>query len=107
MISRRQAMLGSAGLIGALAGGAFGANPTNAATPDTFAALRLSHRNPYGACVNLDPLLNEPEYRIALETYCQQVTPEYGLVWDICVLPAISSISTSPTKYWPLPKRTR
>ena len=82
MISRRQAMLGSAGLIGALASGALGANPTDAATPDTITAQRLSHRIPYGACVNIDPLLNEPEYRIALETYCQQVTPEYGLVWD-------------------------
>jgi endo-1,4-beta-xylanase len=33
-------------------------------------------------CVNLAPLQNESEYRIVLETYCQQLTPEYGLFWD-------------------------
>ncbi len=82
MISRRQAMLSSAGLIGALASRALGVSPTYAATPDTITGLRPSHRIPYGACVNLDPLLKEREYRIALATYCQQVTPEYGLFWD-------------------------
>lgn len=82
MLSRRQAISGSASLIGALAGGAFTFNRAGAAPANTASPLRLNRRVPYGACVNLDPLLKEPEYRAALETYCQQLTPEYGLFWD-------------------------
>jgi len=72
MLSRRQALAGGAGFIGMLA----------AASRDVSAALRTDRRVPYGACVNIKPLQGEPEYRVALETYCQQVTPEYGLYWD-------------------------
>lgn len=82
MLSRRQAISGSASLIGALAGGALGVNRVEAHAANTASTLRPSRRVPYGACVNLDPLLKESEYRAALETYCQQLTPEYGLFWD-------------------------
>lgn len=82
MLSRRHAMLAGTGLIGALAGGTFAVNHAEAATANTASAVRLSRRIPYGACVSLDPLQTEPEYRAALETYCQQLTPEYGLFWD-------------------------
>jgi len=73
-------MLGGAGLIGALASGTFGVNHAEAASAN--ATSGANRRIPYGACVNLGPLQKEPEYRIALETYCQQLTPEYGLFWD-------------------------
>lgn len=79
MLSRRQAILGGTGLTAALAGGA-GKSRLAAATAD--APTRANRRIPYGACVNFAPLQNESEYRIALITYCQQVTPEYGLFWD-------------------------
>jgi endo-1,4-beta-xylanase len=75
-------MLGGASLIGALAGGTFSglrAPPALAATASAPGALR---RIPYCACVNIVPFLKEPEYRIAFETYCQQLTTEYGLFWD-------------------------
>jgi endo-1,4-beta-xylanase len=75
-------MLSSAGLIGVLAGGAFSASRSDASNPDTTSAFRPNRRIPYGACVNLDPLQKVPAYRRAMESYCQQVTPEYGLVWD-------------------------
>jgi endo-1,4-beta-xylanase len=67
-------MLGSAGALAAVAAGTFGG--TAAAGPAT------NRRIPYGACVNLTPLQREAQYRVALETYCQQLTPEYGLFWD-------------------------
>jgi endo-1,4-beta-xylanase len=70
MLTRRQVLTGGAGFIGTLA------------ARDAKAALRANRRVPYGACVNIKPLQDEPEYRAALETYCQQVTPEYGLYWD-------------------------
>jgi endo-1,4-beta-xylanase len=79
MLSRRQAILGSAGLAGTLASGTFTGRP---ATATVASPVRANRRIPYGACVNLAPLQNESEYRIALETYCQQLTPEYGLFWD-------------------------
>jgi len=79
MFSRRQTILGGASLTAALASGALPAKVAGAAHGS---ALRSNRRIPYGACVNLDPLLREPEYRGALQTYCQQLTPEYGLVWD-------------------------
>ena len=83
MFSRRDAMLGSAGLFGALASGALAVHHNAAARGGAISATRLSQRVPYGACVNLGPLEKEPEYRLALETYCQQVTPEYGFFWDV------------------------
>jgi len=76
MLSRRHAMIGSASFLGALASEPFAKAQT--AAPASGARRRI----PYGACVNLKPLQEEREYRIALETYCQQLTPEYGLVWD-------------------------
>jgi endo-1,4-beta-xylanase len=79
MLSRRRAILGGAGLTAALAGGTFTSHP---ATATVASAVRAIRRIPYGACVNFAPLQNESEYRIALETYCQQLTPEYGLFWD-------------------------
>jgi len=72
MLSRRQALAGGASVIAALA----------TAKGQVSAALRADRRVPYGACVNIQPLQGEPEYRVALETYCQQITPEYGLYWD-------------------------
>jgi endo-1,4-beta-xylanase len=77
MLSRRQAIWGGAGLAGALASRTLTGHAAAVAAPG-----RASRRIPYGACVNFAPLQNEAEYRIALETYCQQVTPEYGLFWD-------------------------
>jgi endo-1,4-beta-xylanase len=79
MLSRRQAILGSAGLAGALASGTL---TGRAATATVASPARASRRIPYGACVNFAPLQNESEYRIAIETYCQQLTPEGGLFWD-------------------------
>jgi len=72
MISRRQALASGAGFIAALA-----MTPRKAA-----GAVQTGRLVPYGACVNIAPLQGEPDYRVALETYCQQVTPEYGLYWD-------------------------
>jgi len=63
----------------ALASGTFSAR---LAAATGAAPARAGQRIPYGACVNTTPLLKESEYRIALETYCQQLTPEYGLFWD-------------------------
>ncbi len=79
MLSRRQAILGSAGLAGALASGTL---TGRAATATVASPARANRRIPYGACVNFAPLQNESEYRIAIETYCQQLTPEGGLFWD-------------------------
>jgi hypothetical protein len=104
MLSRRQAILGNAGLAGTLASGTFTGRP---ATATVASPVRANRRIPYGACVNLAPLQNESEYRIVLETYCQQLTPEYGLFWDYLARRAVSSISTSPTRCWLLPTRMR
>jgi endo-1,4-beta-xylanase len=81
MLTRRRALSGGAGLIGALAA-AFGNDCVAAAPADATATPRPNRRVPYGACVNLEPLQTASAYRAALETYCQQVTPEYGLYWD-------------------------
>jgi endo-1,4-beta-xylanase len=78
MLSRRQSITAGAGLLAALAGGVSPARLKAA----TASSGRAGQRIPYGAAVNLNPFLNEPEYRIALETYCQQLTPEFGLFWD-------------------------
>ena len=72
MLSRRQTLAGGAGFLAALA----------AASRDRAGASRPERRVPYGACVNIAPLQDEAEYRAALESYCQQVIPEYGLYWD-------------------------
>jgi endo-1,4-beta-xylanase len=72
MLSRRQTLAGGAGFMAALATG----------SGKTALASRVERRVPYGACVNLAPLQDEAEYRTALQTYCQQVIPEYGLYWD-------------------------
>ncbi|MGO9046538.1 MAG: endo-1,4-beta-xylanase [Xanthobacteraceae bacterium] len=63
----------------ALASGTFSAR---LAAATGAAPARAGQRIPYGACVNLTPFLKESDYRIALETYCQQLTPEFGLFWD-------------------------
>lgn len=76
MLSRRQAISGGAGLIAALAAGAGDRSSAEAAP-----ALRQSRRVPYGTCVPGGPLQREPEFRTALRTYCQQLTPEGGLIW--------------------------
>ena len=48
----------------------------------TRAALSLpSARVPYGACVRVDVLPSDPGYQRALQTYCQQITPEGDLFW--------------------------
>ena len=82
MVSRRKAMLGGASLVGTLAGGTFPGQRAGAALAAAMSVPGASRRIPYGACVNIDPFLKEPEYRIAFETYCQQLTTEYGLFWD-------------------------
>ena len=77
MLSRRQALSGSAALIGTLASGTLGTKRAEAAP-----GFHSSQRVPYGSCVALEPLQNEPDYRTALKAYCQQLTPEYGFFWD-------------------------
>jgi endo-1,4-beta-xylanase len=69
-------------LIGALTSGALEGNYRGITSANAASATRLSGRIPYGACVNINPLEKEPAYRQALVTYCQQLTPEYGLFWD-------------------------
>ena len=44
-------------------------------------AIRQSRRLPYGACINIGALQKDPDYVRALETYCQQLTPEGGMYW--------------------------
>src|SRR5262245_33310279 len=72
MLTRRQTLASGAACVTALM----------TASRSAAVAARTDRRVPYGACVNIAPLQDEPEYRAALETYCQQVTPEYGLYWD-------------------------
>src|ERR1700683_1251734 len=72
MLSRRQTLAGCAGFMAALATG----------SGKTALASRVERRVPYGSCVNIAPLQDEAEFRAALESYCQQVIPEYGLYWD-------------------------
>jgi endo-1,4-beta-xylanase len=81
MISRRHAISGGAGLIGALMASVAGLPGTRALASD-IATLQSSRRRvPYGSCVGVDQLQEHSEYRRALETYCEQVTPEGGLLW--------------------------
>lgn len=80
MFSRRRALS-----IAATIGGSFAcANviPKPATAAGVFERLIGASSIPYGACVRLDPLRDEPEYRAALKQYCQQLTPEGGLFWD-------------------------
>jgi endo-1,4-beta-xylanase len=73
MLSRRRALTLSASATGALALAPVGRRAATAAAGQG--------RIPYGACVRLDPLVKERDYRTALKTYCQQLTPEGGLFW--------------------------
>jgi endo-1,4-beta-xylanase len=75
MLSRRRALALTATAIGALAAGALG--PTTAGA----AVANRARRIPYGACVRREALAQEFEYRDALRTYCNQLTPEGGLFW--------------------------
>jgi len=87
MLSRRQALSGSAALIGTLASGALAMGRAKAAP-----GFHGSQRVPYGSCVAFGPLQNEPDYRGALTAYCQQLTPEWGFNWDY-VQPAPSQFN--------------
>jgi endo-1,4-beta-xylanase len=71
MLSRRQMLA----VAGTSAGAVFAPGLTPAALP------LPSARIPYGACVRVDVLPSDPEYRTALQTYCQQITPEGDLFW--------------------------
>lgn len=75
MLSRRRALSLTATAIGAIAAGA----PVRTAARAT-ADSRTRHI-PYGACVNYAPLNQDFDYRTALKTYCDQLTPEGGLYW--------------------------
>jgi endo-1,4-beta-xylanase len=81
MLSRRQTIARGASLIAALAGGASGLNVADAAPANGTVTRRLSRRVPYGVCVRRTPLEQDATYRAALKAYCQQVTPEGGLIW--------------------------
>jgi endo-1,4-beta-xylanase len=81
MLSRRHAVLGGSSLIAALASGTLAAGRAVGASANMPATTRANRRVPYGACLNIVPLQRESEYRIALEAYCQQMTPEGGLLW--------------------------
>ncbi len=72
--------MGSASFIGALVSGIFGVK-YDAARADMSSATHQNRRLPYGACINIGALQKDPEYGKALETYCQQLTPEGGMYW--------------------------
>ncbi len=70
MLSRRHALtLTAAAATTAIAGRA------------AQAATIKPGRIPYGACVRLTPLQQEPDYRAAILNNCQELTPEGGLFW--------------------------
>src|SRR3984957_1632112 len=77
MLSRRQALTAAANVVAGLAGGALAPRPAAASLKRAFAPKRI----PYGACVSFEALQSEIDYRDALQTYCQQLTPEAGLFW--------------------------
>jgi len=81
MLSRRQALSGSASLIAALAGIALDSSYAEAAPANPHAAPGLNRRIPYGACVPRIPLEKDADYRGLLRAHCQQLTPEGGLIW--------------------------
>ena len=72
MVSRRRALTMTAGAIGALTLAQGAAAAAGSARPG---------RIPYGACVRPVPLVAERDYRTLIQTNCQQITPEGGLVW--------------------------
>jgi endo-1,4-beta-xylanase len=72
MLSRRQAMSGGASLIAALGGSAAGLG---------LAASSPYRHIPYGTCVPWGPLEKDHDFRGLLKSYCQQLTPEGGLIW--------------------------
>jgi endo-1,4-beta-xylanase len=74
MISRRKVMSDGARLVGAVAASA-------AASARATAAMPPVRRIPYGSSASRVPLAKDLDYRHALETYCQQLTPEGGLFW--------------------------
>jgi endo-1,4-beta-xylanase len=74
MLSRRQALTMIASGAGALAVGPL--TRADAAVSDSNQA-----RIPYGACVRVEPLQAESDYRAAFQTYCQQLTAEGDLFW--------------------------
>ena len=78
MLSRRQALAAATSAVAGLAGGALAPRSASASLVSAFLSL---NRIPYGACVRPIPLQNELDYRNALQTYCQQLTPEGGLFW--------------------------
>jgi len=78
MLSRRQALTAAVNVVAGLASGALAPRPAAASLMSAFAS---PNRIPYGACVRPIPLQNEIDYRDALQTYCQQLTPEGGLFW--------------------------
>jgi endo-1,4-beta-xylanase len=77
MLSRRQAISRSAGLIGALATGAFTLSGASADPMNRIVRRRI----PYGSCVGKEQLQSDADYKYALKTYCEQLTPEGGLFW--------------------------
>ena len=103
MLSRRQALTAAAGVVAGLAGGALAQRPASASLVSAFVS---PNRIPYGACVRPIPLQNELDYRNALQTYCQQLTPEAGLFWGWLRPTAAEFRFDSPTPCWPLRRRT-
>jgi endo-1,4-beta-xylanase len=87
MLTRRQAISGTAKLVGALTTGALGKNLADAAPASSPSAAQQKvsavGRVPYGACVRLDALEKEADYRAALKSNCQQVTPEGDMTWHV------------------------
>jgi endo-1,4-beta-xylanase len=76
MLSRRRAL----NLAGTTAVGAFAAGVLRPHAARAAGGLRPG-RIPYGACVRPVPLQQEIDYRTAIQTYCQELTPEGGLFW--------------------------
>ena len=62
-------------MAGVSAGAVFAPRPAPAAV---FSA---SSHIPYGACVRIDVLPQDPGYRTALQAYCRQITSEGDLFW--------------------------
>jgi endo-1,4-beta-xylanase len=80
MLSRRRALtMAATTAAGALAAGVL--EPILGPRAAQAAVATRPGRIPYGACVRLDPLQTEADYRTAFQTYCQELTPEGGLFW--------------------------
>lgn len=80
MLSRRQAISGGASLMATWAASAAALHDAEGMT-NTAATARPSRRVAYGACVRGWSLERDADYRRALKVYCQQLTPEGGLIW--------------------------